>query len=233
MENIRIIGTSHVAKASMEEVRNAILKDKPDILALELDQGRLHSLLHENKPKGRVPISQIGFKGYLFYLIGSWMQKKIGRMIGVLPGAEMKLAIKLAHRHDIRVALIDRDIRVTLKRFSQSIGWKEKWHLAADLIKGLLFGEREMKKLGVDKLDLSKVPDEEIIQKLITQVKDRYPGTYSSLIEERNQIMASNILKLVMQEPDKKILVIVGAGHKQAIEEELETAQSMEMAVAS
>ncbi len=233
MENITIIGTSHVAKQSMREVKRAIIEDKPDILALELDKGRLSALMQEGTKKGSAPISQIGFKGWLFLVFGSWLQNKIGKELGVMPGAEMKLAIKLASERKIKVALIDRDIRLTLKSFSRSIGWKEKWRFINDLVRGLLFGKREMKKMGFEGIDVSKVPADELIEKLILQVKERYPGTYSSLIEERNQIMTTNILNLVRQAPDKKILVIVGAGHKVAIEEELDHISSMEMAVAS
>ena len=232
LENVRILGTSHIAAQSLKEVRSSFVNDKPDILALELDRGRLVGLMSEDTERKRVPIRQIGFKGYLFYVLGSWLQKKLGRMVGVMPGAEMKLAIKLAKKHSIKIALIDRDIRITLKRFSQSMGWRERFNFIADIFKGFVFKKKMEEEMGLKGLDLTKVPDEELIEKLILRVKERYPGMYSSLIEERNIIMANNILRLSLAEPDKRILVIVGAGHRRALEEELSRASCTGFAIA-
>ena len=45
-------------------------------------------------------------------------------------------------------------------------------------------------------------------------VKTRYPNFYKILIEERNDVMAHNLIRLMKKDPDKKILAIVGAGHE-------------------
>ena len=47
--NITMIGTSHIAKESVSEVKNYIIKEKPDIIALELDRPRLAALLNKKK----------------------------------------------------------------------------------------------------------------------------------------------------------------------------------------
>jgi pheromone shutdown-related protein TraB len=233
MENLRIIGTSHVAKQSLEEVKAAILEDRPDILALELDPGRLQAILSEDEGKhDRASIFQIGLKGYAFFVLGRWLQKKIGKIVGMEPGSEMKLAIELAKKHNIKIALIDRDIRITLSRLSKSIKGREKWNLLVDFFKGIFSGKKEMRELGIENIDLSKVPDEELIEKLIDKVRERYPGAYSSLIEERNQHMTKNLIDLASQAPEKKILAIIGAGHKRAIEHEIQLAFSDELAIA-
>jgi pheromone shutdown protein TraB len=46
---ITIIGTSHIARQSVEEVRNAIIETKPDIVAIELDYARYRALLSGKK----------------------------------------------------------------------------------------------------------------------------------------------------------------------------------------
>ena len=61
--------------------------------------------------------------------------------------------------------------------------------------------------------DLTTVPDKKIIKKLTSKLKERYPNVYRVLIEERNLVIAENIKKLINSAPDKKILVILGAGH--------------------
>jgi len=50
--------------------------------------------------------------------------------------------------------------------------------------------------------------------KMIDKVKDRYPNIHRVLITERNDIMARNLANLMMQNPEEKILALVGAGHK-------------------
>jgi|TARA_Y100000310_G_scaffold199210_1_gene199184 pheromone shutdown-related protein TraB len=209
--NLTIIGTSHIAKQSLDDVEKAIKEKKPDIIALELDRRRLYSLF---KKPGRIrvyDIKKIGIKGFLFSLIGAWAGKKLGKMVGVMPGSEMKKAVKLAKKNKIRIALIDQDIEITLKKFSKSLTWKEKWNFFVDVIKAIFVRKK------IIEFDLTKVPSNKVIKKLVGQVKKRFPNVYNVLIEERNHIMAENLRKIMEKYPEKKILAIVGAGHEEDI----------------
>ena len=209
--NLTIIGTSHIAKQSLEDVEKAIVDGKPDIIALELDRRRLYSLF-KNPGKIRIyDIKRVGIKGFIFSLIGAWAGKKLGKMVGVAPGSEMKKAVRLAKKNKIKLALIDQDIEVTLKRFSKSLTWGEKWNFIVDVIKSI-FVRKE-----VIEFDLTKVPSKKVIKKLVDQVKKRYPNIYKVLIEERNEVMAENLRKIMEIYPDKKILAIIGAGHEDDI----------------
>lgn len=207
--NLTIIGTSHIAKQSLEDVEKAVESGKPDIIALELDKSRLYGLFR--KPgKVRFPdIKKVGFKGFVFSVIGAWAEKKLGNMVGVAPGSEMKKAVILARERGIKIALIDQDIQVTLKRFSKSLTWKEKWNFLIDIFKAFF-----SRKKGI-KFDLTKVPSKKIVKKLVEQVRKRYPNIHKILIEERNEVMAENIRKIMERNPDKKILAIIGAGHEE------------------
>jgi|TARA_B100001964_G_C14255374_1_gene612137 pheromone shutdown-related protein TraB len=210
-KNLTIIGTSHIAKQSLEDVEKAIVGGKPDIVALELDRMRLYSLF---KKPGRLriyDIKRIGFKGFIFALIGAWAEKKLGKMVGVAPGSEMKKAVRLAKKHKIKLALIDQDIEITLKRFSQSLTWKEKWNFLVDIVKAFFV------RKNVIEFDLTKVPSKKVIKNLVGKVKKRYPNVYNVLIEERNHVMAENLKKIIEECPDKKILAIIGAGHEEDI----------------
>ncbi len=211
--NLTIIGTSHIAKQSLEDVERAIEDKKPDIIALELDKNRLYSLF---KKPGKIriyDIKRVGIKGFVFSIIGAWAEKKLGSMVGVAPGSEMKRAVVLARKKGIKIALVDQDIEITLKRFSKSLTWKEKWNFIADVLMGL-FGKK--KEVEVE-FDLTKVPSKEVIQKLVGKVKKRYPNVHRVLIEERNLVMAENLKDILEKNPDKKILAIMGAGHEDEI----------------
>ena len=211
--NLTIIGTSHIAKESLEEVEKAIEEKSPDIIAIELDKNRLYGLF---KKPGKIrfhDIKRVGFKGFIFSIIGAWAEKKLGSMVGVTPGSEMKRAVILAKEKNIKIALIDQDIEITLKRFSKSLTWREKWNFIADIFKGF-FGRKT--DLGFE-FDLSKVPSKKVIKQLIEKVRQRYPNIYRVLIEERNVVMAENLKRIMSRHPDKKILAIIGAGHEEEI----------------
>ena len=153
-KNLVFLGTSHIAKQSLDEVKKCIEEEKPQIVALELDKRRLNALM--SKAQRRIElrsIRHIGLKGFLFSLFGAWTEKKLGKLAGVSPGSEMKQAIKIAQKENIKVALIDQDIEITLKKLSSSITWKEKMNFLADIIKAMFSGKKEIE------FDLATVPD--------------------------------------------------------------------------
>jgi len=215
-KNLILIGTSHIAEQSLKEVEKTIIEKKPDIIALELDKKRFYALTQKGTRKISLKdIQRIGLKGFIFNIIGAWVERKLGKYVGVKPGSEMLKAIELAKRNKIRIALIDQDIEITLSKLSKSISWKEKWHFIADILKGMIFRKSELKRLGIKKLDLTKVPSKTIIKRLTREVKERYPNIYKVLVKERNQIMATNLSKLIEENPDKLILAVIGAGHEE------------------
>ncbi|MBR9698977.1 hypothetical protein GOV09_00785 [Candidatus Woesearchaeota archaeon] len=213
-ENLYIIGTSHISKQSIKEIHEAFSKIKPDFVAVELDRNRLYALMSPKQGKPSFyDIRRIGLKGFLFALIGSWAAKKLGKMVGVMPGDEMKSAIMLAKKNKVKIALIDQHIEVTLKRFSKKLSWKERWRLLVDLFKGFVL----RKKDPLVNFDLSKVPSNKLIRMMLEKIKERYPNIHKVLIEERNYYMARKLKSLMKAHQDKKILAVIGAGHEEEI----------------
>ncbi len=218
--NIYIIGTSHIARQSIREICRYITQEKPDIVALELDQPRASALFRSQKNKiSLAQLRQIGLKGYLFAKIGQYLQQKLGKMVGVSPGSEMRTALLLARKHQKEVAFIDQPLPVTLKRFSKSLTWKEKRRFLIDIFRGLFFPRKQLRELGLVKFDLKTVPEREVIRKMIGRMKKDYPNVYKTLVEERNKYMVRQLVRLMRLHPGKKILAVVGAGHKEGMEE--------------
>ncbi len=208
-KNLIIIGTSHIARQSLKEVGHAIEEEKPDIVALELDIKRAYALMHKVKHKLTwQDIRRIGFKGYLFGVIGAWVEEKLGAKVGVKPGSEMKIAISIARKKNIQLAFIDQDIEVTLKKLSKAFTWKEKWSLIKDIFQAVFFRKKQLY------FDLRKVPTQGIIKKLMVKVKKQYPNLYRVLVVERNQIMAARLATIMKSYPNKKIIAVIGAGHE-------------------
>ena len=219
---IRIIGTSHISKQSIQENEQEVAKYKPDIIALELDVKRAMALSQEQTRKVSIlDARKIGFKGYVFARIGQFVQHKLGEMVGVKPGSEMKTALKLAYKQKINIALIDQPVEITLRNFSRELTWKEKFRFLNDIFLGIFFKKRQIKKLGLKNFDLSKVPTSELVDKLLLELEKNYPNIHKTLVSDRNKFMVRALLKLQKANLDKDILVIVGAGHKKEMEKML------------
>src|SRR3989338_3275900 len=213
MKHLILIGTSHIVAQSIREVAEAIDANSPAVVCLEIDAKRIRGLFEKTSAK-RASWKRIGIKGYLFALIGAWAERKLGDLVGVSPGEEMRTAIMHARKKGIPIALIDQDIEITLKRLSETLSWIEKWRFVLDILKAL--GRAVIRKPEFE-FDIRKVPEEQLIKKLMAKVKDRYPNVYKVLIEERNRHMASELEKILAQHPDKKVVAVVGAGHKEGI----------------
>jgi len=204
-----IIGTSHISEESVKAVRDIILKIKPKVVAIELDKARFESLMYKRKRKLKLrDIRRIGFTGFMFNLIGAWIEKNLGKRVGTSPGSDMKEAGKAAFEVKADVALIDQDITITLKKLSKRITWKEKFYFLWELFKGFFVSPQI-------KINLKKVPSARVIKKMTNHVKKHYPSIYLTLIKERNEYMAKALYKLMTTYPEEKIIAVVGAGHEE------------------
>lgn len=210
-----VIGTSHIAKQSLEEVEGIIKSTKPQVVALELDRNRFIGIQNKElkKKPGITDIKQLGFKGYIFALIGGYVEKKLGSQVGVSPGDEMLKAVEAASSVEAKIALIDQDIKITLKNFSRTLTWKERGRFLVDIIKQLFKGKQKLP------FDLRKVPEKELVTKLITKMQERYPNVYKSLVGDRNVYMAKRLWKLMQNYG--LIVAVVGVGHEEELIEEV------------
>jgi pheromone shutdown-related protein TraB len=219
MDSLIIVGTSHIAQESIDRVRKAIEESRPSVVAIELDMQRFYALTHKVK-RTRLSLAslrKVGVKGFLFAVIGSYVSQKLGRMVGVEPGDEMKAAIAAARNAHAKIALIDQDIDITLARFSRFFTWRERFRLIGDIFRGIFWKKREIERWGLAELDLSKVPPEELVVKLMTHMRHRYPSLYRVLVDERNKVMAAALDHLQKQHPAQTIVAVVGAGHVEGI----------------
>ncbi len=212
-KNLTIIGTSHIAIESVKNVQKQIEKIEPATVAIELDKERFITLLHKDKkPKfSWAMVRQFGFSGFIFTLIGAWVEKKLGKLVGVSPGTEMMVAVKAAAKVNANVALVDRDLRVTVRHLFKYLTWKEKFRFLWDIFAGLVLRKK------VIKIDLRKVPSSQLISRMIEEVRERYPSFYKALVKERDEYMAKNLYSLMNKEKDKEIVAVVGAGHEKNI----------------
>lgn len=195
-------GTSHVSEESIALIDEKLDEHDPEIVALELDMKRLEALLTGDQTSD-API---------FIRLIKYFQQKVGQKTGVMPGDEMLHAYSRCEQDDRDIALIDQDIRITLQRLNK-IRRKEKVKAAGSLLLSLILP---------GSFDVSKIPEDEQIETLLEETRDRFPGIYQVLVEERNQYMAAALKQLQEENPEKDIVAFVGAGHKDALRDILE-----------
>jgi pheromone shutdown protein TraB len=185
ISKIHFIGTSHIAKQSINEVKNYVEEHKPDIVAVELDSERLKALLANKRDRISLKnigiVRKIGFVGFLFAYIASFVQKKLGNKVKTPAGSDMLTAVKLAKEHNLKIALIDQNVNVTLKKLSQEMKFKDKMRIFFDLLKAFFLGDSGANELGLKNIDLRKVPQDELVEKVIGKTKERYPSLYKVL----------------------------------------------------
>lgn len=210
---IVLIGTAHVSNKSVEEVKEVIAREDPDVIAVELCPGRYAALKGETE---EVSVKDILSSGnltlFLLHSFLAYIQNKIGSEMDVKPGSEMIAAIDAAEELGIEIALVDRDIRITLQRFLGKMGFFEKIKMLVALV-GVLFG------FGGREIDMETVTEEDVVTQLISELKQFSPTTAGVLVEERDAVIAKNLLNLKQK---GKVVAIVGAGHRSGIQDYLE-----------
>ncbi len=211
---IIIVGTAHVSEKSVQEVVSKIEEIRPDIVAVELCPARYRALTGQEEEK-EIKISELLSGGRLsFFLVQlflAYIQRKIGDEMGVKPGSEMLAAIEAAKRTGARVALVDRDVGITIQRFWAAMGFWGKIKLIGSLIPAAI-------GWGDEEIDIDSITQEDIVSQLIGEFRKISPGAANALVDERDAYLARNLILLSKQ---GRVLAVVGAGHREGITKHL------------
>ena len=217
--NILLVGTAHISKDSVDEVRSAINEFKPNVVAVELCKRRYQTLLEKEKWEN-TPITSFLQTDKAFLILAQTflasIQKKLGEEFGSEPGSEMLTAIEEAKKQNLKIELVDRDISVTLRRAWKKMGIREKFRLIWEFIKAMVGYEEE----ELEEIDLKELMKEDVMSAMMKEFSEFAPSVSHVLIDERNKYIAKKILDA--KEKHGKVLVVVGAGHVKGIKEHLE-----------
>jgi len=237
-----LIGTAHVSRGSIDEVSGIIRQERPDLICVELDEGRYSSITQKESWENlnMVKVFREG-KGFLLLanLVLSGFQRRMGAELGVKPGEEMKAALDIAKELGIPHALCDREVQVTLRRAWASCGIWNKSKLLATLLTSAFTTE----KISAEEIEELKNRNE--LDGMMNELADYLPEVKETLIDERDRYLAAKIWENARKgdqkgdshhfaaaplEGDQKgdshqiqrIVAVVGAGHIQGIRSQLE-----------
>ena len=204
-ENLRLLGTAHVATASVEAVRENIANWGPDIVAVELCKSR-HSALTQDRRLDKEGLLKVIKEGkapmVLLQSLLAAEQRKLGIDEGQQPGAELLAAVTAAEEAGLEVSLVDRDIQTTLRRAWNKMGFREKF----GLIWALLAEDEDEEELELEKV----LADKDLLTSLMEELREVSPGAGEVLIDERDEFIARKISDV---RGEGKVLAVLGAGH--------------------
>ena len=211
---LRLLGTAHVATASVEAVKDQIETYQPKIVGVELCKTR-HDALVEGRRLDKEGLRRVIKEGkapmVLMQAMLSAEQRRLGLNEGQEPGAELLAAVETAKAAGIEVALVDRDIQVTMRRAWRKMKWRERFRLLFSL-----FGDDEELEEDFDLDEL--LTDSDLLSTMMEDLKEFSQGAGEALIDERDRFIAE---KIMQSKTEEKMLVVVGAGHLKGIERAL------------
>ena len=204
-ENLRLLGTAHVATASVEAVKQNIEEWKPDIVAVELCKSRYEALTQDRRldKEGLLKVIKEGKAPMvLLQSLLAAEQRKLGMDEGQQPGAELLAAVQTAEEFQLEVELVDRDIQTTLRRAWNKMRFKEKM----GLMWALLDDDDEEEELELEQM----LSDKDLLTSLMEELREVSPGAGEVLIDERDEFIARKISAIKGR---GKVLAVLGAGH--------------------
>ena len=212
-----LLGTAHVSKASVDAVRHLIGSRDFDLVTVELDEHRHHSLLKPDdwRSVDLFKIVKDGKAGMLAanLALGAY-QRRLAEQFGVEPGAELKAACLSAAEHGTPVELIDRDVGVTLKRAYAAVGFFDKMSIVGGLVASAISSDE------ITEADIEKLKEGDILTNTFDEFARQSKPLHHALIVERDRYMAARLREV--SKPGQKVLAVVGAGHLAGLARALE-----------
>jgi len=209
-KEIILIGTAHVSKESVQLVTSVIYEEKPDTVCVELCETRYQAIKNKDLWLNTDIVKVIKEKKSFLLLSNLLMasfQKRIAKKFDIKPGQEMIEAIAAGEAVGAKIYPSDRDIRVTLSRVWNNMGFWGKAKLLFQLL--LSLGD-----VGdITEKDIEKMKQEDVLETLLAEVGKSLPVLKKILIDERDMYLSQKIKTA----PGNKIVAVVGAGHVKGI----------------
>ncbi|MAR42079.1 MAG: hypothetical protein CMB58_001515 [Methanobacteriota archaeon] len=206
-DSLRIIGTAHVSSKSVALVKEQISEYSPDVVAVELCESRMASLMEPESLDSEDLLKIIKEGKSAMIILQTALaaeQRRMGVSTGEKPGAELLAAVLEAREANIPVEMVDRDVVSTLRRAWGKMSIREKWRV----LDTLLWAEEDEEEVDLDDV----LEDTDLLSNLMEEARSVAPGAGEVLIDERDEYISGRI-KQIREGESGRVLAIVGAGH--------------------
>src|SRR5437667_10650060 len=202
-----LIGSIQLAPKCAIFVRETILRLRPAVVALELDEGRLTVLQNPGKSSGRG-----GGGSFLAMML---LERFAGEMTGSPPGQEMLRAAEAARAVGARVAFVDLPIGMTVGSL-RKLPLREKVRLGVDSLVSIVL-------LPFSGFNLSKLTEN--LEEQLRLFRLRYPELSRLLLDVREEFMVARIRE-IMNSTAGQVVAVVGYGHLKSLTKALASIQT-------
>ncbi len=220
---LTLLGTAHVSHASVDSVRRLVATGDYDAVAVELCRSRLTALTDPDA-LARMDLFSVIRQGRVYMVAASLAlgayQQRLADQLGIEPGAEQRLAVRLAQERGLPLLLIDRELGITLKRIAARLGWWRRATLFAGLI-AALFEAQEVTGEEVERLK-----EGDLLETAFAEFAEDRRDLFVPLIEERDRYMAARLRLETERVGVRRVLAVVGAGHLPGVARGLESADA-------
>ena len=203
---VYVVGTAHVSRASAELVERILRDIKPQAVCLELCPSRLQSLQNPDRWR-EMDLFEVFKTGKAHVLMSQLVlaafQKRIAAQFGVKPGEEMRTAMRVADELGMRIDVIDRDVKITLKRAWAHAGFFGFAKILASLTNSLFSKET------ITEAEIEELKRGDALTALMSEFSEALPGVKTALIDERDQYMSTKLAAC----PGDTLVAVLGAGH--------------------
>jgi len=215
---ITLLGTAHVSRSSAEQVAAELDSKAYQAVAIELCPSRFDALNNPDR-LAELDLMQVVRQGKASMVMANLAmaayQQRLGEQLDIEPGAEMRMAVDQARKHDLPVVLIDREIGVTLKRTASNLSWWQRAVLFSGLMTSLVSREE------VSEEDIEHLKEGDVLETTFAEFAHDRQDLYQPLIAERDRYMAAKLREAAAHHPGRPVLAVVGAGHLDGISRHL------------
>jgi len=213
-KDVYLVGTAHLSKESVEDVRSTVEQTQPKAICVELCKAR-HQAMTQADNWSKMNIFKVLRQKKAVFLLAQLIMtsfyRRLGEKLGVQPGAEMLEGINMAEKTGAELVLADRDIEITLKRVWGYLGLWNKLKLMTQLLLGIFTHE----EIDTDMIENLKKKDQ--LEAVMEEFAGKFPEIKRRLIDERDTYLSQKIRTA----PGQTVVAVVGAGHVNGIKAQI------------
>ena len=221
---LTLLGTAHVSRASADKVAELLGEQglEVDAVAVELCRSRVESMTDPDA-LARLDLFAVIRQKRVYMVAASLAlgayQQRLADQFGIEPGAEQRMALRLAEARRLPVLLIDREVGTTLRRASHNLGFFQRINLFTGLLAGLISRDK------VTEEDVEQLKQGDILETAFAEFAQDRAELFAPLIAERDRYMAARLRQEADEHGYQHILAVVGAGHLKGLSEQLASDQ--------
>jgi len=222
---LTLLGTAHVSRASADKVAELLGEQglEVDAVAVELCRSRVESMTDPDA-LARLDLFAVIRQKRVYMVAASLAlgayQQRLADQFGIEPGAEQRMALRLAKARHLPVLLIDREVGTTLRRASHNLGFFQRINLFTGLLAGLITRDK------VTEEDVEQLKQGDILETAFAEFAQDRAELFAPLIAERDRYMAARLRQEADEHGYRHVLAVVGAGHLKGLSEQLASDQT-------